>query len=1200
MTKILGLDLGTNSIGWAILDFQTQKIIDTGVYIFPEGVNRDTKGAEISKNETRRNKRQARRQYFRTRIRKAKLVQVLIDNKMFPDISTLFDSYHVNGHHRFTHKLFKMLQEPVLCDELKYFFSLDPYQLRKEALERELTNFEIGRIIYQLSQRRGYKESLQTPLEDGKSIMTGDKETGKTGIEATQELIHKYGTLGAGLASLNTHQERIRNRYTLRTMYLDEFNKIWEFQSKFKPQVLTNDLKNQLGDPKVGILFFQRPLRNQKYLIGNCNLEKNKPRCRQSTICFEQFRMYQFINTIRIDGIKLNEEQKIKIANLFNSKEKFNFSQIEKVLNAEGQNFNYESEQKIIGNKTIISFRKIFGKNEWDSFSDDVKEHIWQIKINADDKVKTANYLKSKWNLNDKQIENFLKTNLVNDYAQFSKKAIDNILPYLKKGYLYNEAVILGGIKKAFGHEVWNRLPETEKNFIEDNVSGLMVTIKGSKMIDNIKEFLKETYGLNEKYLNKLYHHSQLNNGETTGKFPESDSPISSIRNPVVTAALFAIRKLVTELIDEYGNFDEIKVEMARELKSSFKERQDIRFDNMKNEKINDEAKKILDDYGQLHTRINIQKVLLFKEIAKENGIAVNPFNPEQTFKISDLFKHGYVQVEHITPYSVCLNDSFSNKTLCDADTNRNKGDRTPFQYYKAIGGDWEKIKQSIFKILPYNKAKRFISEVNPDIEEFLSRQLNDTRYISRYAKEYLKNVCQNVSITQGGVSAHLRHLWGLNTILSPSYVVENVKDGEYFAAVDLNNKLIEDSFRKWEWSENDKLNKSLKEELKKIGKVVQGIVFKNRFVPKSKKERIDHRHHAVDAIAIAATKQSYLQKISTLTGRGTEEEYVRQLAEFPEPWAGFQSEARDRINNIIVSFRKNNRVLTKSRKLILSKITGKPETKEGKKIFGQGIAARGELHEATYLGKRKAPKLLEAFHIRKRLEDLTPAMINRIVDDRVRFYVMEAIRKKAPEIDFTKKYILPDKCFFETDENGYKHPLVFLPNKNGSPIPIKKARIRDNKSNAIQLKDYNVWVEPGKNHHIVLYMKDGEIREEVISFWTACERLKQKEPLFKVPPEADNIVAFLKQGDYYLLGTNNEELNWSDRKYLSKHLYRIQKLSYGYYTFRKLEAATLQFDIELINIQSEKRWFELNPIQVNISTTGKIIRVNAETQLVL
>lgn len=1200
MSKILGLDLGTNSIGWAIIDDENKSIIDTGVYIFPEGVNRDTKGAEVSKNETRRNKRQARRQYFRKRLRKAKLVQLLIEQKMFPDISTLFDAYHTNGHHKFTGKLFKMLQEPVLCEELKYFFSLDPYQLRKEALERELTNFELGRIFYQFGQRRGYKESLQTPLEEGKAILTGDKETGKTGIAATSELIEKHKTLGAGLASLNPHNERIRNRYTLRSMYLEEFNIIWEFQAQFKPEFLNVELKLKIGDPKIGILFFQRPLRNQKYLIGTCALEKNKVKCKQSAIPFELYRMYAFINTIRINGESLKEEQKQKVIELFNSKDKFEFGQIEKILKAEGENFNYESNQRIVGNRTISGFRKIFGKNVWDAMSEGEQDHVWQIKINAEDKLKTTSYLKVKWELSDKQIVQFLKLNLANEYAQFSRKAIENISPFLKKGYLYNEAVILGGIRKAFGNTFWNNLPETEKLFIEDNVSGLMVKIKGTKMLDNIKMFLKENYALNNEQLNRLYHHSQLSNGETTGAFPDSDTVIREIRNPVVMAALFATRKLVKLLIEENGNLDEIKVEMARELKSSFNEREEIRFENMKNERKNDEAKKILDDYGQSHTKMNIQKVLLFKEIANENGIVVNPYSPNQTFNITDLFKQGYVQVEHIIPYTVCLNDSMANKTLCDADTNRNKGDRTPYQYYNSIGADWEALKQQIFKILPYKKAKRFISESNPDQENFLSRQLNDTRYIARFAKEYLKNVCESVSISQGGVSSYLRHLWGLNTILSPSYTVENIKDGEYFAAVDLNNKLLEGSLRKWQWSENDKVNKATKEELKKIGKVVQGIVRKNRFEPKGKKERIDHRHHAVDAIAIACTKQSFLQKISTLTARETEEEYIKQLADFPEPWEGFQAEAREKINNIIIAYKSKNRLLTKTRKIILNKVSGKPEIKNGKKIYGQGIAARGELHEATYLGKRKAPKLSEAFHIRKRLEDLTPAMTLRIVDDNVRFAVMEAIRKINSDVDFNKKFEIPDKCFFNTDEIGNKIPLVFLPNKNGKPVPIKKVRIRDNKSNTIQLKDYNVWVEPGKNHHIVLYLSDEEIKEEVVSFWTACERIKQNESLYKKPADADNVISFLKQGDFYLLGIKNDELNWNDKKFLAKHLYRIQKLSSWYYTFRKIEASTLNFEIEQKSIRSGKGWQEANPIRVSISTSGKIKPVNAEAQPVL
>ncbi|MBL8676933.1 MAG: hypothetical protein JNJ47_05885, partial [Alphaproteobacteria bacterium] len=308
MAKVLGLDIGTSSIGWALIDSEQKKIIKTGVRIFPEGVNRDTKGSEISKNQLRREARQARKNKFRKKLRKKILIRELKRHEMYP------------------------LSE----DALSQWISLNPYLLRGKALSERLSLLEVGRILYHLNQRRGFKSSRKTGgvteegnTEDGK-IFQGDEKTGKIGIAETNKNIESGGeTLGKYLSSLvpdnKPYKEniRIRNRYTTREMYVLEFNKIWDSQQKFYAQILTSEFRRKLGDDKEGILFFQRPLKSQKYLIGKCTFEKDKPRCPESAIPFELYRTYSFINTVQIwdssgQEVVLTAPQRETIVDLFN------------------------------------------------------------------------------------------------------------------------------------------------------------------------------------------------------------------------------------------------------------------------------------------------------------------------------------------------------------------------------------------------------------------------------------------------------------------------------------------------------------------------------------------------------------------------------------------------------------------------------------------------------------------------------------------------------------------------------------------------------------------------------------------------------------------------------------------------------------------------------------------------------------------
>lgn len=1223
-------DIGPSSIGWAVIDqSKSNKILGLGASIFPEGVNRDTKGAEISKNEKRRLKRQTRRQFFRKKLRKAKVVELLVKFQMFPDVEALYKSTFDEPMPKFRTALFRLLNMETLPEPLlDYFYdngNNNPYLLRTKALNGEqLTKHQLGRVFYHFAVRRGYKESLQAPLDDGKTLRTGDQKTGKTGINATQELIDKHGFYGSAMYYLDPENkdnknnkdedkhlklQRIRNRYTLRSWYVDEFDAIWEKQKAFYSELLTNNFKNENEEHIKDIIFYQRPLRNQKFLLGHCIFEHKKAKCRKSALHFEEFRMHQTINNIQVKNKPLNEEQRLAVKELFYTKNKFKKEDILKKLKIDKEDINLAEKQSIKGNETHIGFAKIFSKKVWNNMSDADKAHVWHIKINADDKEKTIDYInkKTNWNFNEKQFKQFFDLRLNKDFARVSTKAINYILPFLKKGYLYNDAVLLGGFVNALGKTEWDSWDLDMQKQTEKEVAELIKARIGETIKKRLQEYCLERFSFTNKQLDKLYHHSNLESTKTIDKFPEGkkgDKLINKVRNPLVANTLFQLRKLCNALVKEFGQPQRIRVEMARELKASINQRDEMRFAQLKNEELNNKAKDILDEYRQPHTPKNIRKVLLFKEIYGSNGQAINPFSlgenkPTENFNMKQLFSN--IQIEHIIPYSRSLNNSMANLTLCDPDRNRLKGNKTPYEYAMATGKDWQTIKDNIFKVLPYKKAKRFIAEELPDAEQFISRQLNDTRYIAKFAKEYLKYVCKDVRITQGGVTAYLRNLWGLNGILNkPIPLKEGIynEGDEYFAALDEDGELIESSLQKWTYSEKDVINRKTQKDLLKLGKVIQGVVHKNKFIPK--KVRDDHRHHAVDALAIACTKEKYLQEISYIYGQYDRIDIAKkEVSNFPEPWLGFFQDAKKAVDNILVHYEVNNKVLSKTRKKVYDKKTARHASVNGKKVYGQGLTARGQLHEETIYGKRKAPKQQSAgYHIRKNLADLTSAMLDKIVDPVVRNQVYEfAANQPMAEWDAKGRLKIDKVEFFKTDETG-KQPLVFMPQKKDKlkpKMPIKKVRIRQESSNAIQLKNINQWVEPGNNYAVVLYdnKEEGKRHGKVITFWEAVEAKRNGlDPINK--NVQGEYVMHLKKGDMVLMDYNN--LDFDDlphAKVLSEKLYYLRKFSSSdgkiKLIFVKHNQSNVEVDRAKFPVVIRKVPNTLKCMKVEISLTGKL-----------
>lgn len=1131
MSKILGLDLGTNSIGWALIENKT--ILGMGSRIFPEGVVNlgEGEGRETSKNASRTEARGTRRQFFRRRLRKRYLLKELAKYNLCPISPALIKDW--NGTEIFNN------------NELQEWLKLNPYELRAKAISEKITLLELGRIFYHMIQRRGFlsnSRSAGSEVKESSTIFKGDAKIGKIGISETLQSIKKNKTLGSYLQSIfpkenepfSGEQERIRNRYTTRQMYIDEFDTIWEFQEQYH-SALDSNLKTILGGRKKdgykedGVLFHQRPLRSQKHLVGYCSFEPKKTKCPISAIPFELFRIHQWLNTLSYDinGVKqkITIQEREKIVTLLLSKEKPSFKEIRKTIDKLDRHyqFNYKDDDKIVGTYTIsnLSNKKFFGK-QWFDFSDEEQENIWHVLSFFDDRDKLKEYAIKNWGFDEEKAAKISKFNLKDGYSNLSRKAINIILPFLQKGFMYDIAVGLAGVKNVLG----NSYKEHEQ-FVLDNVPEIVRSSLKGGYIEPLKNTMRNEFNCTDKQLEKLYHHSSaIETEKILERLPvniHADREIQKIKNPVVITALFEIRKLVNEIIDTYGKPHEIKVELARDLKASKSNRLDSRKKQKELEKQNDRVKVELEKLNQRINHINILKYKLWEECNH-----TCPFTG-QTITISQLFT-GEVQIEHIFPWSRSLNDSFNNKTLCFADENRAKGNKTPYEFYGTQGDKkWEAIKLqalSCFKTKTnypncYNKFKHFVKKKHD--EDFISRQLNDTRYISKEAKNYLSKICNNVLVAPGQMTATLRHHWGLNSILN--------KDD-------------------------------------------------------NTKTRDDHRHHAVDALVMACSTRSHLQELS----KRNRYHKNYELKDFPDPWLNFRSDADKAVEQILVSHKKQKSLLTvRNHKTKKNGVVYKN--------IGVAARGQLHLDTVYGKRKDVFTKELN-YHVRKPLSSLTAAEIPKIVDIEIKKLFYKSIEelgliinnKDRKPIVKTKE----EKKLFEQLLNK----SFFLPNKNGNPVPIKKIRIKKNFSNAEPLKEnMNQWVDLGKNHHVLIYKDfDDILKEEVVTFWTVVERKRQGEEVFKLPEDGKEVVTILQINDMFILGLNEDEIDWENLNYnlLKKHLFKVQALSSFFYEFRLSTDSTQNKDNKskvfrrIQNFGEGKTgWFKFNPLKVKLNSMG-------------
>ncbi len=493
MTKKLGIDLGSSSLGWFLRE--DDKIIDNGVVIFDTGMVKD-QGGYTSPTKDRRIARSKRRLIQARKYRKIELLKVLIEYELVP--LSKYDLENWSKYKKEQQRVFpetEQFKKWLACD-FTYLENgknyQNPYELRANAIDNIVSKHELGRALYHIVQRRGYKDIGEKDNETKKQIARREESGFKTAL-------NEYKYLSKALKNEFIEKgERARNQYPYRYEYEEELLKLCETQGFDILRNEENKFNNDFVEKVKKAIIWQRPLRSQKGNIGKCSLEISKFRCPTSHPIFEVYRTWQYLNTIKtveyIDekhSIKKDiplEFKKDLFENIFLKKDKnFKFDTIQKHLDKlfkEKKEYNYlnrstkKYDSSVSGMPVCKGLIDIFGENvkkeieQIHTYNIGTKEYniinnysiydIWHLIFNTDDdhledfaikKLGVNTIIKEDKKGNEikkNPIVELKKSAFSSSYADLSIKAMNKIIPFLKEGFIYNQAVLLAKIPEIY------------------------------------------------------------------------------------------------------------------------------------------------------------------------------------------------------------------------------------------------------------------------------------------------------------------------------------------------------------------------------------------------------------------------------------------------------------------------------------------------------------------------------------------------------------------------------------------------------------------------------------------------------------------------------------------------------------------------------------------------------------------------------
>lgn len=1156
MTKILGIDTGTNSLGWAIVEKQADEyhLLDKGVNIFQEGVKIE-KGIESSKAAERTAHKAARVRNYRIKLRKIRLLRVLSDAHLCPPLSKAeLSAWRLKKEYP-KNELFMQWQSTDDGSEKT------PYAYRHKCLHDCLDfscitdRYILGRAFYHMIQRRGF-------LSNRKDQSADDTGKVKESISNLTQEMHDagYEYLGDYFYSLYNKGEKIRNHYTSRNEhYLAEFKAICEKQ----------DLDKNLGSEVVRqiekAIFDQRPLKSQKGQVGKCVFEKNKTKCPSSHPMYEEFRMLSFINNIKIQTPNdaalrpLSTEERELIMPLFfrKSKKQFDFEDIAKKLAPKKHYgfykkssdaempylFNYPMDTSVSGCPVTAALKDIFGENWIDALCEtytlaegksrlNVVNDIWHVLFFYTDDAKLAEFAKIRLQLDDEEAKKFCEISLPSDYASLSLKAICKILPYLRRCLIYSHAVFLGNLCEVMPQYEWNM--EEMRNAAIDNIIYEMNQIdsKDARTFEVcIKEYLKEQYHVSDEKLQKLYHPSMMEmyprvqRTNNHGVYQLGSPRIDSVRNPMAMRSMFRLRKLVNRLLEE-GKIDqdtEIHIEFARELNDANK-RNAIAAYTKENQNKNDEARKKIRNLFKAETGNDIEPTdadVLKYVLWQEQG-QICLYTGKQ-IRISDFIgPDPKFDIEHTIPRSVGGDSTRMNLTLCDSRFNREtKKTKLPTELpnhddIMARINDWREKYESLDGQIRRQK-KMSKGATTKDQKDAIIRkrhllELQRDYWRGKYLRFIMESVPEGFSRRQGtdiSVISKYARLY-LKSLFKHVYTVKGIATSD---------------FRKI-WG---------------IQKVY------------SKKERVNHVHHCIDAIVIACIGLDEYNKLGAYYhDEENHEWYGMSKAYFKKPWSTFVEDVEKVQDEIMVYHYTPDNMPKQGRRRILI---------DGKKVLSKGDAARGSLHNDTYYGAIENDGVVR-YVKRINLASMKENDVKNIVDDTVRGIIEAAINEKG-----FKEAMSSTIWMNEEKQIPIKKVRCYAPSVT-KPLNIRQQR-------DVSSKEYKqqYHVTNDSNYLLALYIgkdkKGKEKREfEIINmlqtaqyFKTSNDKVAVGKNIVPLKSEHDYPFAYsLKIGTMVLLYEKSPNEVW-DASLMdnNKRLYKVVGLSAMRMKGRNVDYATIK-----------------------------------------
>ena len=801
----LALDLGSTSLGWAMVRLNPEDapcaVIKAGVRIFSDGRN-PKDGSSLA--VTRREARAMRRRRDRLLKRKARMIRTLIAHGFFPD------------------------EEP----KRKELQLLNPFALRAKGLDHALTPAEFARALFHINQRRGFKSNRKTDKKDNDSsalktaisrlrqAMTTDAcrtvgEWLNKRAETGMTVRARYRQTRVPREDGKTRIDKSYDLYIDRAMIETEFDVLWAKQAELNPTQFTEQARAELKD----VLLHQRPLKPVK--PGRCTFMPDEERAPLALPSTQRFRIYQEVNNLRILRAGLKEEpltlaQRDALVGALEGQAKRTFTQIKKLLGIGGAvKFNFEDpkREEIKGNVTSerLGRAEHFGA-AWFSFPEAKQDEIVAQLVTEENEARLVLWLQRETGVDEARAEVIANTGLPEGYGSLCTQALAKILPELRRGVVnYSDAVVAAGL----GHH----------SHISPSATG--------EILDALP-YYGETL--------------QRHVGFGTNNPADSDEKrFGRIANPTVHIGLNQVRLVVNALIARYGHPSEVIVEVARDLKQS-KDQRDVENkrqaeNQRRNARMRSDIARTLQVSEERVKTADLQKMILWEELSFDIADRRCPYSGVQIS--AQMLLSDEVEIEHILPFSETLDDSLNNKTVAMRAANRVKGNHTPWQAFglqDVAGFDYVAILARA-ELMPKHKRYRFgengYQQWLKDDKGFLARALNDTRYLSKVAREYLSLICpQNTRVIPGRMTAMLRGKFGLNHVLGAS--------GE--------------------------------------------------------KNRNDHRHHAVDACVVAVTDQSLLQRFAKASASARDQQLNRLVADMPFPWPSYREHVERAVHNIWVS----------------------------------------------------------------------------------------------------------------------------------------------------------------------------------------------------------------------------------------------------------------------------------------------------------